>query len=200
MTDTQAGHSPLKHRLKFIALVLVFLSPFIAGWMALYVFKVRPDSNQYGTLVQPVKPLTLASVTALGGKQLDSEFWNKWTFVVIANDGCGEQCQQNIYYLRQMRIALGRDIDRVQNVLMVPQQLSKEMRDKLTEYPALSVIEHAPSELVGQFSLPGVETGATAMLYLLDPAGNLMMTYAANNKPKSVLSDLQRLLKNSQIG
>jgi hypothetical protein len=198
MSEQQPGR--LKHRLKFIGLILVFLSPFIAGWMALYVFKVRPDSNQYGTLVQPVKSLSFPALSAQDGNALDAGFWNKWTFVVIANDGCQQQCQQNMYYLRQMRIALGRDIDRMQNVLVVTGKLSDEMQAKLAEYPALTVVSEAPSALVHLFDLPGIDTGSSPMLYLVDPAGNLMMTYTADNKPKSVLSDLQRLLKNSQIG
>ena len=198
MTEQQPGR--LKHRLKFIGLILVFLSPFIAGWMALYVFKVRPDSNQYGTLVQPVKPLSFPALTAQDGKPLDGDFWKKWTFVVIAGDGCQQQCQQNMYYLRQMRIALGRDIERAQNVLVTPQQLSPEMAQKLPEYPALTVISSAPAAFIDLFALPQRPPGQTPMLYLVDPAGNLMMTYPADNKPKAVLSDLQRLLKNSQIG
>ena len=198
MSEQQPGR--LKHRLKFMGLILVFLSPFIAGWMALYVFKVRPDSNQYGTLVQPVKPLSFPALSAHDGRKLDAEFWKKWTFVVIANDGCQQQCQQNMYYLRQMRIALGRDIDRMQNVLAVPDKLSDEMQAKLGEYPALTVVSDAPPALLQLFDLPGLDIGSSPMLYLIDPAGNLMMTYAAENKPKSVLSDLQRLLKNSQIG
>ncbi len=196
-THTQ---SRFRHRLKFIALILVFLSPFVAGWMALYVFKLRPDSNQYGNLVQPVKPLHFPALTTRGGKPLSSDFWNKWTFVVIANDGCQMQCQQNIYYLRQMKVALGRDFERVQNVLMTPRDLSEEMAQKLPEYPLLTVISPATPELVDLFALPGIVTGQAPLLYLIDPAGNLMMTYDADNKPKSVLTDLQRLLKNSQIG
>jgi len=190
----------VKHRLKFIALILVFVSPFVAGWMALYVFKLHPDSNQYGTLVQPVKALTFPLAEALGGKKLTRDFWKKWTFVVIANDGCQQLCQKNIYYLRQMRIALGRDIDRLQNVLMTPQSLAPQFQQKLKDYPALTVIDHAPAGLIKLFSLPEHEPGLSPMLYLIDPAGNLMMTYPADNKPKSVLSDIQRLLKNSQIG
>ncbi len=198
MTEQKSSH--LKHRLKFIGLILVFLSPFIAGWMAMYVFKLHPDSNQYGQLVQPARPLIIPAVEDMQGKPLDDEFWKKWTFVVIANDGCQQDCQQNMYYLRQMRIALGRDIDRVQNVLMVKDQLSSTMADQLAEYPALTVIEHTPAALLQLFELPDIQTGSAPVLYLIDPAANLMMTYPAQNQPKSVLTDLQRLLKNSQIG
>ena len=190
----------LNHRIKFMAIILVFLSPFIAGWLAFYVFEIRPDSRHYGTLVEPVRPLSFPQVKTLDGGQTGSDFWRKWTFVVIDNDGCQQQCQQNLYYLRQMRIALGRDTSRVQNVLILNQSANTVLRQFLKEYPALTVMENPGSKITGLFDLPGVVVGVTPMLYLVDPAGNLMMTYPAINEPKSILSDLRRLLKVSQIG
>ena len=47
----------LWYRIKLIALIAVFLSPFIGGWLALYVFDIKPGSGNYGMLVAPVKKL-----------------------------------------------------------------------------------------------------------------------------------------------
>jgi hypothetical protein len=57
--------------------------------------------------------------------------------------------------------------------------------------------------------LPARGTAAAAMdsgaveaprIYLIDPLGNLMMSYAADAKPKGMLEDLKRLLRLSSIG
>jgi len=37
-------------------------------------------------------------------------------------------------------------------------------------------------------------------VYLIDPLGNLMMSYAPDAKPKGMLEDMKRLLRLSQIG
>ena len=37
-------------------------------------------------------------------------------------------------------------------------------------------------------------------VYLIDPLGNLMMSYAADAKPKGMLEDMKRLLRLSSIG
>jgi hypothetical protein len=37
-------------------------------------------------------------------------------------------------------------------------------------------------------------------IYLIDPLGNLMMSYAPDAKPKGMLEDMKRLLRLSQIG
>ena len=36
--------------------------------------------------------------------------------------------------------------------------------------------------------------------FLIDPLGNLMMSYAPDAKPKGMLEDMKRLLRLSQIG
>jgi hypothetical protein len=46
--NAQQPENLLRHRIKFIALIAVFLSPFIAGWMALYVFDLKPTSGNAG--------------------------------------------------------------------------------------------------------------------------------------------------------
>ena len=85
--------SLLWHRFKFIALVLIFASPFIAGWLALYVFELKPESINYGTLVQPVKKLQWPVMKSVAGERFDNGFGRKWTFLLITRESCTEQCQ-----------------------------------------------------------------------------------------------------------
>ena len=40
----------------------------------------------------------------------------------------------------------------------------------------------------------------TGYLYLVDPLGNVMMSYNPKQSPKDIYSDLTRLLKASKIG
>lgn len=192
--------SLLVYRIKFIVLILVFLLPFIGGWLAFYVFDYRPDSKNYGELVQPVRAMSFPELTSQDGRVLTNSFWKKWSFVILSNSQCDELCKKNLYYLRQMRVALGRDMDRVQNILISARIPDDDFVQFLTEYPKLTVINQANRDLMDAFKLPGIEPGETSVLYLIDPAGNLMMTYSAVNEPASILSDLRRLLRISQIG
>ncbi len=192
--------SLLIYRVKFVALILVFLLPFIGGWLAFYVFDYRPGSKNYGELVQPVRAMTFPQLTAQNGRLLKPEFWNKWSFVILAKTECEKLCRDNLYYLRQMRIALGRDMDRVQNVLVLGQAVNDDLSQFLVEYPKLTVVGKAENSLFDAFKVAGIKPGEAPVLYLIDPAGNLMMTYSAVNEPSSILSDMRRLLRISQIG
>jgi cytochrome oxidase Cu insertion factor (SCO1/SenC/PrrC family) len=174
--------------------------PFIGSWLAFYVFEVKPDSRNYGDLVVPARPLKLQDLQTTKKLTLNKEFWKKWTFVIIDDGQCERLCQDNLYYLRQMRIALGRDVDRVQNLLLTSASIVPGVTEFLGDYPDLSVVEHSPAAFINQFEIvenPGI---SKPFVYLVDPLGNLMMTYPGNNDPSSILSDMRRLLKVSQVG
>ena len=46
----------------------------------------------------------------------------------------------------------------------------------------------------------GVSPVAAARVYLVDPLGNLMLSYAPDANPKGMLDDLKRLLRLSHVG
>jgi hypothetical protein len=190
------------YRVKFLALVVVFLSPFIGGWMALYVFEIRPESGNYGTLVQPVKKLQWPALESVTGFRYDNGFGNKWSFLLLTRAACAEQCRSNLYYMRQIRTLLGRDTPRLQNVLISTHAIDGDLKDYLTDYPNLVVIAGEGQEsLLAQFQVKGVEqVGSTAGLYLVDPDQNYMMYYPAEIDHYRVLEDIKKLMKLSQIG
>ncbi|MCZ6882353.1 MAG: hypothetical protein O7F15_05015 [Gammaproteobacteria bacterium] len=190
------------YRVKFIALVAVFLSPFIGGWMALYVFEIRPESGNYGTLVRPVKKLQWPVLESVTGVRYDDGFDKKWTFLLLTRQACAEQCRSNLYYMRQIRTLLGRDTARLQNVLISTPAIDVQLKAYLTDYPNLVVIQGEGQEsLFSQFQVNATEqAGSTPRLYLVDPDDNYMMYYPAENDHYRILDDIKKLMKLSQIG
>ena len=198
----QESKQLLWHRIKFLALIVVFLSPFIGGWLALYVFDVKPSSGNYGALIAPVKKLNWPLLESSDGQRYTAGFGRKWTLLMFAGESCGELCRSNLFYMRQLRTLLGRDTLRLQNVLISSGQLSDETKIYLQEFPNLKVIEdNRDAELYREFYLDGYgEVGATPKMYLVDPDQNLMMHYPAEIDQDRVLDDIKKLMKLSQIG
>jgi len=190
------------HRVKFLALIVVFLSPFIGGWMALYVFEIKPSSGNYGTLIAPVKTLDWPELKTLDGDTHVGGFGRKWTLLLFAANDCAELCRSNLFYMRQRRTLLGRDTLRLQNGLISARPLSGEMQIYLKEFPNLKVVsDYRDPVLYRQFELPGMSAvGSTPKMYLVDPDQNLMMHYPAENDQNRMLEDIKKLLKLSQIG
>ena len=211
--NQEQSRSLFWYRVKLLALVAVFLSPFVGGWLAYYVFDIRPQSGNYGALVQPVKKISWPSLTSADGRQFDGGFGRRWTFLLFSGKDCDEQCYANLFYMRQIRTLLGRDTLRLQNVLVTSAlrlqnvlitagPLSEKTRTFLIEYPNLIVIENnRQPDLYSQFYLEGYgKVGSTPKMYLVDPDQNLMMHYPAESDEKRVLQDIKKLMKLSQIG
>jgi len=192
----------LWYRIKLVALIAVFLSPFIGGWLALYVFNVKPTSGNYGTLVEPVKRLDWPEFETMEGESQQGGFGRKWTFLLFAGESCDEQCRSNLFYMRQIRTLLGRDTMRLQNVMISSQPLSEATKIYLQNFPNLKVVEdNRDPDLYRQFYLEGYgEVGDLPKMYLIDPDQNLMMHYPAESDQNRVLEDIKKLMKLSQIG
>ena len=113
---------------------------------------------------------------------------------------CAEACRARLYDTRQVRLALDRDMKRVQRVFIAEdgccdaEFLHDQHPDliKLQRTAAAPLLALLPQETTGAARAPRV--------YLIDPLGNLMMFYAADVKPKGILEDLKRLLRLSSIG
>jgi hypothetical protein len=72
------------------------------------------------------------------------------------------------------------------------------------EHPELVVAtlrRHESAALLGYFPVyDGAPVMQAGRIYLIDPLGNLMMSYAAHAPDKALLEDLRKLLRLSHIG
>jgi hypothetical protein len=202
MNAEQPEKSLLWHRIKFLSLIAIFLSPFIGGWMALCVFDLKPAAGNYGSLVTPVRKLSWPPLETTDGESYQAGFGRKWTLLLFVGDDCDELCRSNLFYMRQLRTLLGRDTLRLQNVLIMARPLDEKMTIYLQEFPNIKVVQdYSDDALYRQFYLDGLgEVGAAPKLYLVDPDQNLMMHYPAEIDQDRVLEDIKKLLKLSQIG
>ena len=190
------------HRIKLLALIAVFLAPYVGGRLALYVFQNRPESKNYGSLVQPPLKVNWPVLNSQSGKRYPDGFGKKWTFLMFTRETCNEQCRLNLYYMRQIGILLGRNRPRLQNVLISAVPIGAELEALLLDYPSLVVIDNFGHEaLYSQFQTPDMErVGSAPRLYLIDPDQNYMMHYPAQSDQNRILDDIRKLMKLSQIG
>jgi len=200
----KAGMDP---RFTIILLVLLFVVP--VG-TAIVLHSVgdgwRPGTTvNYGDLVHPVRPLNDFDFTSIDGKQVDKTvLQDKWTFMYLDNRSCDETCEKNLYAIRQSRLGQGGEKDRVQRIMVIVDSKEGEALDKvLEEHAGMLVLK--PNKTMQKFiSTFEVQDALPAMsaqrIYLVDPFGNLMMSYPAGVSPRDLVKDLERLLKYSKNG
>ncbi|MFA7386651.1 MAG: hypothetical protein WCZ87_03220, partial [Thiohalobacteraceae bacterium] len=121
-------------------------------------------------------------------------FKEDWTLVYRLAGPCETACQEALYVLRQVRLAQGKNIDRVQRLLLLDAPPTAEWITEIeAHYPGLAVARPRSDRNDTGFPVPG-------QIYLVDPLGNLMMEYATDAEPRGMIKDLERLLRISYVG
>ena len=128
----------------------------------------------------------------------------KWTLVYIGDADCNDICLQDLYKMRQVRLAQNEDIKRVQRLfLLTDTGIPEALANTLKNYPGMDVALLLPEQadaIASLFAVDEVAVQGAGRVYLVDPLGYLMMYYPPDAEPGGILKDLKKLLKYSRIG
>jgi len=181
-------------RWQITLLLIVFISPVILSAM----FYLKRDTWQlntlhYGQLLSP--PLTFNHIKFTGGEprsEINNKFQGQWLMMYVAPDICELDCDMSLYKMRQVRLALGKNMERINRLVIdISPPMNKHLKDLLK-----NVYQKTPI-LFTSFYPKALTPGH---LYIVDPLGNIILDYSPQNKPKHLLKDMKRLLKASRIG
>lgn len=181
-------------RTKLVLLASIFALPIVASFLAYRYADVRPTANHGELLLPPAQASDAPFRKPGGGAFSFHDLAGRW--VLVAQDGaaCSEACLDKLVAMRQVRLALGRDAERVTRVLLVD---DGRVPDPLAfaAFPGMEIALGASGA-----ALDRATAGDHQHVYLVDPHGNVVMRWRAAQDPKGMLKDLQRLLRASQIG
>lgn len=209
MTPTTPGELRTRNLRMLAALAGLFLLPLLLAFYMYYATDWRPLKRvNHGTLISPVRPLPVVhlsrvslSEAAPGPATITTDspdvFRSKWSFVYIGAGNCDEPCRQALYVMRQTRLSLNNDMSRVNRVFLSTGNCCA--REFLVhEHSGLVVLDATGVE--GSRLLPEFPGNGPYSLFIVDPLGNLMMSYDSRQNPKGLLEDMQKLLRLSHIG
>ena len=202
-TDPQVVRRGRRQLLLLAALFFVPLA--IAFWMYYGPSGWRPSGDaSKGDLIDPARPLAALALTTADGTQTQPDFLRgKWSMVYVGDGLCDDRCRKALYLTRQSRIALNKDMDRVQRVFLVTGRCC-DLGFLAQEHPDLVVArvdDDASAVLLEPFpTYGGIPLADAGRVYLVDPLGNLLMSYAPTAPDKALLTDMKKLLRLSHIG
>lgn len=185
-------------RWKMLLVLLVCAAPVIASYFTYYV--VRPEGRRnYGTLIEPQRPMPQVQGTTLDGKAVPlASLRHQWLLVSIAPSACDAACEKHLYLQRQLREGLGKEKDRVDWVWLIPD--TAPVRDSLLPAVSQATVLRIDAQVLAAWLAPEAGTRLEDHLYVIDPMGNWMMRFPAgqdvSTAPK-VRADLNRLLRAS---
>ncbi len=184
-------------RLQFILLAVMFLGPLA---LAIYLYYgvddwSPPGRTNHGTLIEPVVVLPQVPIGSLAGESISPQALRRhWTMLYVNPEPCGETCRQEIIKIRQVRLALGAEANRVERLYLSG-----------AEPPAADWLERTQAGLISASlddnpALADALPSRDAAIYFVDPLGNLMMRFPTDADPEDIKDDLKKLLKVSRIG
>jgi len=196
-------------RWKMLAVLAVCAGPIVASYITYYVIKPEGRTN-FGTLIDPRQyPIPAMASTTLDGKPqgLDA-YKGKWIMLKVGPSDCQEDCQDQLYAMRQLRTMQGKEADRIERVWLITDREPLETMllrvndgTRMLRAPAATVEKWLPIDTSAKNG-----DRASDHVYLIDPLGNLMMRFpkgavsSDTEQVKKVHKDLSKLLKASAIG
>ncbi len=187
MADTSRSNK------KTLILVLIaFVVPVILAKFALDQDWFNRGATNKGELLDPTLDFSAA---------LD-DLPPKWRLVYVLPEECTAACENAIYSIRQVWLALGRETDRAEAMVLTTQNSDPQAVEKLQNTKRLTL--HA----VNQNSVNKMFKGERGNgIFIVDTLNNAMLRYpvkaekeAAVMDSRDMLSDVKKLLKLSRIG
>ena len=193
-------------RRQLLLLAALFFVPLaIAFWMYYGPTGWRPSGDaSKGDLIDPARPLAALALTTADGTQTQPDFLRgKWSMVYVGDGLCDDRCRKALYLTRQSRIALNKDMDRVQRVFLVTGRCCDRgfLAEEHPDLVVARVDDDASAALLEPFpTYGGVPLADAGRIFIVDPLGNLLMSYAPTSPDKALLTDMKKLLRLSHIG
>lgn len=195
----QANNQQKKGRWKLFAVIAICASPLIASYLTYYVIKPQ-DRTNYGALIDPrAHPIPPLDSTTLDGKPLGLDAYKgKWIMLQISDAECAEPCRKRLLDMRQLRLAQGREMERIERVWLVTDDQPLETQ-LIREYDGTHILRVNEKKLNAWLPADSGTVPADH-IYMIDPLGNLMMRFPKDADPNRIKKDLSKLLKASRIG
>lgn len=183
-----------------------FIIPFVLAWLAYsHGFLLNQHTVNNGQLLVPPLNITNLNLSAFPDQSTTkSAFMGKWWLLNICPQN-NDACQKNLYYIRQIRQATGKNRDRVNRglVLLEKNALTGNFQQQLdSEYQGTQYLLTSKNNYATFLAKQNFKALALSQpsIYLVDPHGNIILFYSKNIEAKKILKDLEKLLRVSQIG
>ncbi len=193
-----------RRRLQLVALAALFIGPLALSALLYFGSGLRPSGHvQHGELVDPARPLPTATLATADGRTTGPDFLrHQWSLLTVARDDCDPRCVAALETMRVARLALDQDAPRVQRILLADAGCCAAVARGAA---AAGLVTAWLGGSDGQRLLAALATRAAptpeaGRIYLVDPLGNLVISYAPGTAAQDLLKDLDRLLRLSRIG
>ncbi|MFA3790952.1 hypothetical protein AB6T38_07525 [Aliiglaciecola sp. SL4] len=175
-----------------IIMFIVFVLPVVLAYLALTFDWFNKGSTNKGKLL--ATPLDMSSLVA--------QREPLWRLLFVMPQECAEECENALYSINQIWVALGKESDRVEPLVLAHQKSHIMDSTDTQRYPNIKVLKVDKINVNNLF-----KDESTDGIFIADTLGNVILKYPvkqqqddAIQQSRDILADLRKLLKLSRIG
>jgi cytochrome oxidase Cu insertion factor (SCO1/SenC/PrrC family) len=198
----QAQQKPKRNPYTPWFVVISFVAPVVAAYALFFLGVTPPAYSNKGELLNPIIDIDSFVLTDDNGKQInrDEITMHKWHMIYFAEASCDDACNKILYNMRQINIALGKNANRLQRLVVHLDKPDEEFQALITkEYPEARHANADAKTIEAALQVVGPQFRSNEV-YIMDPLGNIMLRFTQEQSYKDLLHDLNKLFKVSQIG
>jgi len=140
-----------KGQRSLLIMAAIFIGPMLLAYILVNNMYFFGDFNtrNHGELIDPAKPLQDVTLSRTNGEEFKlSELRNKWVMVYIGTASCDSTCSENLYKMRQSRLAQGGELKRITRLyISVDGKPSGTLQNVLAEHQGLEVVYGSTSQI-----------------------------------------------------
>ncbi|QWT19967.1 hypothetical protein KPL74_19735 [Bacillus sp. NP157] len=186
MTDRPA-HPARTGRLKLVLIMLVFLAPIVAAGI-LTLTGWQPDGKGNGQPIVPQRTFEGVHVDAAGKPWAWRDSEPRLTLVVLPGPACATECLKTLGLVRNARIVLNRNADRLRLLYMGPAPTASDAQAVMADYTPGTGGEDA-------FAPFRPATPDSVAVVLVESNATALAWYPAGFDPNGLRKDLQKVIR-----
>jgi hypothetical protein len=187
--------TPARGRIQLLLVAAVFLGPLaLATWLYFGGQGLTPEGRtNNGALLEPI--INLAE--ALPDSPLHAATDGYWSLLYSHAAACDAACEHSLYTLRQSRLMLGKEMDRLQRVFLHGDTAPDTVLLADEHKGLITLQDSRLNDLLENKKPADLEPGG---YFLVDPLGNLVLYFPPDIDPSAMVEDIKHLLELSRIG
>jgi len=196
MNIDKSSSNEATNKLKKNRVILLLLGAFFAlPYLVVFIYQSYPDlsvktgmSNK-GELFSPVH-----SIEELVTPEFD-EFKGEWTIIHISGATCNQECFNQHYTMRQVRLASAKRRYKIKRLnLIASGPIDDDYVQLLTQFPNEKQISlKADNKIMQKFDDLSIDQ-QLGRIYLMDPFLNIVLRYSTQTTPKDLLHDINKIV------
>ena len=212
VSSTQPATARANRRALLLTAAIFILPVIIAYTLLKTGWYTSAGTSNRGLLINPPIPFDELQLSNADAQPVPADqFRKKWWILYVMPEQCDAACRNSLYLMRQTHQALGKDQNRVAELIVTPHALDPKVAQWLEQEFSGAQRVSADAENVDAVLRDAMVNGAPASqaghLFLVDTMGAIFMHYPAHAdeqesilKGRDLLKDLQKVLKISKIG